>query len=107
MNNIKSLLTSAILVCSFSVQAGSTGPVKIEWIKAQGNGIHMLLKPYINNDSNITCGPAFFMSSASETNYQTKVSMLLTAHTRQSDINISYDKCSQTHVVVGDVELVN
>lgn len=107
MKSIKFILISILFVSSFSVQAGSTGPVKIEWIKAQGNGIHMALKPYTNTDASITCGPAFFMSVANDTNYQTKVSLLLAAHARQSDINISYDECSQSHIMVGDVELVN
>lgn len=107
MNMIKILFSSILLIGSFCVHAGSTGPVKIEWIKAQGNGIHMTLKPYVNNDESITCGPAFFMNIVSDTNYQAKVSLLLAAHTMQSEVNISYDECSQSHIVIGDVELVN
>lgn len=91
---------------SFSVQSGSTGPTEIEWIKAQGNGIHMTLKPYVNNDESITCGPAFFMNIASDINYQAKVSLLLAAHTMQSEVKIAYDECSQSHIMIGDVELV-
>lgn len=82
-----------------------TGPKKVEWIKAQGNGIHMKLEQF--SDSTICSSSNFFLNMNSDANYDAKVSALLSAYVRTAEINIRYSDCSTGHIAVGDVELVN
>lgn len=87
-----------------------TGAQKIKWIKAQGNGVHLLLDGF--SDANETCVySSFFMNINEDANYDAKVSALLSAHVRKADVNIFYsqssDDCYGDLIRVGDVELVN
>ena len=99
------------LFATNSIAAWSTSqPIKM--LKAQGNGIVFSLDGFVNTDTTIQCtfNNFFFLEedTAASSNYQARVSFLLSVFMSDKTLSFSYYGCTSDnkYVLVSSIKLV-
>jgi len=85
--------------------AAWTGNQQVKVLKAQGNGIYLMLDGFVNNDPEIACGSNDFFLLNTSNGYKERVSFLLSAYMSGKSVNVSYYGCSSGHIEIGSVQL--
>ncbi|WP_041590349.1 hypothetical protein [Teredinibacter turnerae] len=79
---------------SFNSNAEWTGLKEMSELKAQTNGLYLVLKSFSNTSSEVDCNrDSFFMPMEENSNYETRASMWLAAFMANKKIEVSYYEC--------------
>lgn len=103
---MKRLLIIPLLVaCSSFVNAAWTGAHKIKVLKAQSNGVYVVLNGFTNTQLPECEGRnSFFMYFRDGEDHETRVSFLLAAKMADKPVSFSFYECTSNHLKLGSVQ---
>ena len=103
---LSKVLMSVVAVCLIpNSYAAWTEKTKIRELRAQANGIYVILENFTNTDVSINCENSGFWMPDDAQNYQVRTSFLISAFVSKQDIKISYYNCNGIYHEIGTVSL--
>ncbi|WP_153301833.1 hypothetical protein [Endozoicomonas arenosclerae] len=104
--SILSFLIFSFFSFSSIANAEWTGSYKVKHIKAQTNGIYLVLGDFRNQSESVSCKyNTLWMDDVESVNYEARLSVLLTAFTTDIPVNISYYECQGDHIKISSVSM--
>ena len=104
---MKKLIIVLIVICtSVNVNAAWTQRTTIKELRAQGNGMYVVLESFSNTDESINCDNDVFWLPIGVPDYQVRTSMLISAFATNQEIKISYYGCDNSKFEVGTISFV-